>query len=110
MNVQTKYDIGQEVYAVFYGEHQVQCPVCKGAALTLVSDVLFKCVNCDGTGTVNEFGKMLKPLKIRCIKVRVDTKGSVAQYGLWDEGDGGWLWLEEGQLYPTAEAAVRSGI
>lgn len=103
MNIQTKYDIGQEVYAVFYGECQVQCPTCKGAALTLVDDALFKCVECDGTGTVNEFGKILKPLKIHCIEVRVDARGGVTRYGLWDEK---WLWLEEGQLYPTAEAAL----
>lgn len=103
MNIQTKYDIGQEVYAVFYEPHRVQCPHCKGMAAAMINGVLLKCEECGGTGTVGEFGKVIKPLRIRSVEVRVNTEGYVTtRYGLWDSA---WLWLEEGQLYPTAEAA-----
>lgn len=58
LQIDNKFDIGQEVYVIQKCRVKDECPACKGEGQIIVDDNRFSCVTCYGTGRLHGQKKM----------------------------------------------------
>jgi hypothetical protein len=111
MEIKTKFEIGQEVFAIYNTEKRVAeiCPTCNGTRKVTINDKLFACPNNCSYGYVYVYTPKhwLIETNSQVGNVRADIFGDreKIEYMLISTGVGsGRLW-NESDLFPTREEA-----
>ena len=58
--INTKFDVGEEVYIVKKARKEEKCPACDGAGHKIINGHKFTCVECYGTGKLHKGKKIYK--------------------------------------------------
>lgn len=101
MTIETKYDIGQEVWVVSKRNHIKPCPACTEGKITGNDGVQYCCPNCCGSSmqTFNTFSPI--PLTVNSIHTSHGRNDTDISYSF----DSGFWSRNEQHTYPTEAEA-----
>lgn len=110
LNIDNKFEIGQEVYVIRKERVKEQCPACKGKGQIIVDGNRFSCVTCYGTGrlhgqkkTYQVVGKdIIDKIKTYSYRLHNGTDGikTIVKYAFKDGTD-----YTDAKLFLTEEEA-----
>lgn len=111
LQIDNKFEIGQEVYVIQKCRVKDECPACKGEGQIIVDGNRFSCVTCYGTGRLHGQKKMYQVVgkdiidKIKTYTYRLnngtDEVKTVIKYAFRDGTD-----YTDAKLFLTEEEAI----
>jgi predicted RNA-binding Zn-ribbon protein involved in translation (DUF1610 family) len=122
MKIETKFNVGDTVYAIahFSEEKFITCPTCNGLLKITINGKTFTCPDCYGHGgekiwlpkkwdIYNEEGMLAGYNHVNKIDIDINKKGMEIRYILgtkYSKSESGTLWLEE-DLFFSKEKALK---
>ncbi len=109
LNIDNKFEIGQEVYVIQKVKPKNICSACNGESYKIIDDNRFACTKCWGDGWIRGKKKIYKVLEgiktITAIKLYSNDTLSEIKYNLRDEDNSGSFESVEKYLFATKEEA-----
>lgn len=106
LNIENKYEIGQEVFIVKKKREEKNCPACDGVGHKIIDGHKFSCVDCYGSGKIYGRKKIYKAEKdkIRRITIQLYTENGELKTVVKYRFKGGDEYTDK-RLFSTQEEA-----
>jgi len=111
MNLNNKFNIGEEVYIIIRKPISYNCPICEGTGKFEHNNYMVRCPHCQGVGKLTDkktlWKAIEKPVKIRTIKASINSELSQSiKYKIDSLHSGEYVDSRpESQLFNTVEEA-----
>ena len=110
LNIENKFDIGQEVYVIWKVKVKVPCSVCKGDGHKIIDGHKYYCSLCCGEGffsyRTNKEYQVIGLKTVTLVKTITQTQGTIVTYNVESE-DGKLKEVPEHHLFTDGEEAIK---
>ena len=109
LQIDNKFEIGQEVYVIWKVHSKNECPACKGEGHKIIDGNTYICKKCMGDGWLSDRKKIYQSLGMKtvfAIKTFKNENGSEIRYHVGTNKKQGYLDVLEKYLFENEEEAL----